>query len=136
MKVNYHIDKFVDNNGIEREFIIAAVSLDIVKDDINPVGVVVFGDTSLFTSVAKVLCLGIAVRRPEDKFNEELGMRIAKGKALKVLENPDKGKLITVSDSGLVNTKMVQALLEQEAEYFKRDPRSYITGYGKPSLKK
>lgn len=136
MKVNYHIDKFVDNNGIEREFILAAVSLDIVKDDIDPIAVATFGDDSLITPVSKVLCLGIAVRRPEDVFNEELGMRIARGKALKVLSNPSKGKLITVSDSGLINTKMVQALLEQEAEYFKRDPRSYITGYGKPSPKK
>lgn len=136
MKTNYHIDKFIDNNGIEREFILAAVSLDVKKDDLDVISVVLFGDPSIFTPVSKVLCLGIAVRRPEDKYNEELGMRIAEGKALKVLTNPSKGKLITVSDSGLVNTKMVQALLEQEALYFKRDPRSYIANYGKQTHKK
>ena len=136
MKTNFHIDKFIDNKGIEREFIIAAVSLDVNKDDLGPIAVTFFGDPSFFTSVAKVLCLGIAVKRPEDEFDEKLGMRIAEGKALKVLTNPNKGKLITVSDSGLINTKMVQALLEQEALYFKRDPRSYIAGYGKKPHKK
>lgn len=136
MKTNFHIDKFIDNKGIEREFIIAAVSLDINKDDLDPVSVTFFGDPSFFTPVAKVLCLGIAVKRPEDEFDEKLGMRIAEGKALKVLTNPSKGKLITVSDSGLINTKMVQALLEQEALYFKRDPRSYIAGYGRKTHKK
>lgn len=136
MKTNFHIDKFIDNKGIEREFIIAAVSLDVNKDDLDPIAVTFFGDSSFFTSVAKVLCLGIAVKRPEDEFDEKLGMRIAEGKALKVLTNPSKGKLITVSDSGLINTKMVQALLEQEALYFKRDPRSYIAGYGRKTHKK
>ena len=135
MKVNYHIDKFVDNKGIEREFILAAVSVDLnsCKDiDVTDCYVNLYGDLDYTQySMAKVLCLGIAVRRPEDEFDENLGMTIAKGKALKTLENPKKGKLIFVSDSGLINTKMVQALLEQEALYFKRDPRCYISGYGK-----
>lgn len=132
MKVNYHIDKFIDNNGIEREFILAAVSIDLRKNES-----VIYSEASIGVTtgeavydVEKVLCLGIAVRRPEDTFNEALGMEIAKGKALKALTNPNKGKLIFVSHSGLINTHMVEALLEQEALYFKRDPGSYIKGYG------
>lgn len=141
MKTNYHVDKFIDNNGIEREFILAAVSLDLrnskdvefVSDSYTTIhyhG----GDWSDY-NMEKVLCLGIAVRRPEDKFDKELGMKIAQGKALKSLTNPSKGKQVFVSDAGLINTKMVEALLEQEALYFKRDPRCYISGYGKANKK-
>ena len=132
MKVNYHIDKFVDNNGIEREFILAAVSIDFRKDKstlLSHATVISTEMESDYYTMEKALCIGIAVRRPEDTFNKELGMKIAKGKALKVLKNPEKGKIIFASDSGLINTKMVQALLEQEALYFKRDPRCYISGY-------
>ena len=132
MKINYHIDKFIDNNGIEREFILAAVSIDLRKDKSVIYSEATIGVTTgeVAYDMEKVLCLGIAVRRIEDTFNEELGKKIALGKALKVIDNPNKGKLIFVSDAGLINTKMVEALLEQEALYFKRDPRCYIKGYG------
>lgn len=132
MKVNYHIDKFIDNTGIEREFILAAVSIDLRKDKSVIYSEATIGVTTgeVAYDMEKVLCLGIAVRRIEDTFNEELGKKIALGKALKVIDNPNKGKLIFVSDAGLINTKMVEALLEQEALYFKRDPRCYIKGYG------
>lgn len=139
MKVNYHIDKFVDNNGIEREFILAAVSIDLKKDssiDLRNSYATIFKFTSFQTyPITKVLCLAISVKRPEDTFDEELGMQIAKGKALKVLKNPKKGKIIFVSEPGLINTKMVQAILEQEALYFKRNPRCYIANYGKQTNK-
>jgi hypothetical protein len=137
MKVSYHIDKFVDNNGIEREFILAAVSIDLRKDKSVIYSEAAIGVTTgeAAYDMEKVLCLGIAVRRPEDTFNEALGMTIAKGKALKALTDPSKGKLLFASDAGLINTKMVQALLEQEALYFKRDPRCYIAGYERPSSK-
>lgn len=132
MKVSYHIDKFIDNNGVEREFILAAVSIDLRKDKSVIYSEAAIGVTTGETvyDVEKVLCLGIAVCRPEDTFNEALGIEIARGKALKALTNPNKGKLIFVSHSGLINTHMVQALLEQEALYFKRDPGCYIKGYG------
>ena len=55
---------------------------------------------------------------------------IAVGKSLK-----GKGKYLLVTDSGLINTKMVRALLEQEADYFKRNPESYIAGYNKAAEK-
>ena len=137
MKTNYHIDKFVDNNGVEREFILAAVSIDLRKDKSVIYSEAAIGVTTgeAAYDMEKVLCLGIAVRRPEDEFNEALGMRIAEGKALKALTNPDKGKLLFASDAGLINTKMVQALLEQEALYFKRDPRCYIRGYDRQAHK-
>ena len=65
-------------------------------------------------------------------------MKIALGKALKMLDAPEKrtGKIIAVSDKGLVNSAVVDAILDQEAAYFKRNPGSYIAGYDKQARKK
>ena len=70
-----------------------------------------------------MLSIGVAVRcvRDEDK---GLGEQIAYGKAVTLLNHT-----LYVSHSGMINTKMVRALLEQEAEHFVKDPGSYITGY-------
>ena len=62
--------------------------------------------------------------------NEELGKKIAYGKALKYNDH-----IIMVTREGMINTKLVTALLEQEAEYFKKNPDSYIAGYKKKMWK-
>jgi len=142
MKTIYRIDKFTDFNGVEREFIIAAVSVDTAKDCkdmfINESFVSLSNDMDVWDLKApKLLLLGVAVRNANDTYDEELGMKIALGKALKVLDDPDKqtGKIIAVSDKGLINSAVVDAILDQEAAYFKRNPGSYITGYDKKAKK-
>jgi len=142
MKTIYRIDKFTDFNGVEREFIIAAVSVDTAKDCkdmfINESFVALSNDIDVWDLKApKLLLLGVAVRNANDTYDEELGMKIALGKALKVLDDPDKqtGKIIAVSDKGLINSAVVDAILDQEAAYFKRNPGSYITGYDKKAKK-
>lgn len=128
-KVEFKIDKFIDFAGIEREFILAAVSVPIPWKDhiwIPDVDSIIDREweDDVKVDMEKYLLIGISVRNAVDKYDEEIGKRIAVGKALKL-----KGKQIIASHAGLINTKMVQALLEQEAEYFKRDPQSYIAGY-------
>ena len=142
MKTIYRIDKFTDFNGVEREFIIAAVSVDTAKDCkdkfIDETFVSLSNDIDVWDIKApKLLLLGIAVRNVNDTYDEELGMRIALGKALKVLEDPTKqtGKIIAVSDKGIINSAVVDAILDQEAAYFKRNPASYIAHYGKKAKK-
>lgn len=129
IKTEFKIDKFVDYAGVEREFILAAVSVPLPTetcifmpepDSYNGV----FYSNNVYVDLEKYLFIGMSIRNPEDKYDEEIGKRIAVGKALK-----GKGKQLYASHAGLINTKMVQALLEQEAEYFKRDPQSYIAGY-------
>lgn len=130
IKTEFKIDKFVDYAGVEREFILAAVSVPLPSDKTfvyipDPDSYTnTFYLTDIAASLEKYLFIGMSIRNPEDKYDEEIGKRIAVGKALK-----GKGKQIYASHAGLINTKMVQALLEQEAEYFKRDPQSYIAGY-------
>ena len=125
IKTEFKIDKFKDYTGTEREFILAAVSVPIVGD------FRMFGPDiedpeydEIRLPFEKYLLIGISVRNADDTYDEEIGKKIAVGKAMKM-----KGKQIMFSYAGLVNTKVVKALLEQEAEYFKRDPQSYIAGY-------
>lgn len=143
MKPVYRIDKFVDFNGVEREFIIAAVSVDLDKDSkhftFDNASICVENmDEDYLIPTPKLLLLGVSVRNINDEYNEELGMKIALGKALKLLDCPEKktGKIIAVSDKGLINSAVVSAILDQEAMYFKRNPGSYITGYDKQARKK
>ena len=77
--------------------------------------------------VRKMLAIGVAVRCNRDK-DLGLGEYIAYGKALRNAGS-GTGHVMFVSHGGMINTKMVRALLEQEAEHFAKDPGSYIKGY-------
>lgn len=145
---------FVDYRGNERDFTMVAVSIPMKDKDVVVTHPVEFEDTyeipaknvlnentgqieyipshietyqdeydEVIADVAKMLSIGVAVRcvRDEDK---GLGEQIAYGKAITLLNHT-----LYVSHPGMINTKMVKALLEQEAEHFKKDPGSYITGY-------
>lgn len=136
LKSNFLSDTFVDYEGVERHFTVAAVSvpIDEVGSLFNTMDVVAAcaegkdlnGTTTDDVTFEKVLFIGVAIQRKEDTFNEELGKRIAYGKALK-----NKNRYLYVSHRGLVNTPMVEALIRQEADYFKKDPGFYIAGYDK-----
>ena len=84
-------------------------------------------NVSNISPVRKMLSIGVAVRCTRDK-DLGLGEFIAYGKALRNAYSGN-GHVLFVSHSGMINTKMVRALLEQEAEHFAKDPGSYIKGY-------
>jgi hypothetical protein len=146
---------FVDYCGNERDFTMVAVSIPldecdstrvvrtemfeneinlpdrVVENehgeivDFNPGGVTFYQDEMdvLISPVTKMLSVGVSVRAVSDK-DTNISERIAYGKAVKL-----KNHTLYVSHPGMINTKMVQALLEQEAEHFKKDPGSYIVNY-------
>ena len=123
-KVEFIVDSFVDYTGIERKFIMAAVSISYgpdvyIEENGKPIG-----------NDQKVLSIGVSVCRPTDEFDEALGKRIAEGKATKYRDHA-----LYAVDAGLINDKMVKALLEQEAEYFKSNPGRYLAGYDKDAQK-
>lgn len=145
LKANFITDTFTDFNGVERHFTVAAVSVPrnmlatiytgnaFKQPNAEKVDGIFEEDTEYLT-FEKVLFIGVAVQRAEDSFDEELGKKIAYGKALKYQD-----RYLFVSHKGLVNTTMVEALIKQEAEYFKKDPGFYIKGYDEAyhkSLKK
>lgn len=117
-RVQFHIDNFTDKNGNVRHFILCGLSQDtIIYKFLNN------KDSSVHRS-SKVLKLGYAICNPNDEFNEELGMKIAEGRARK-----NKEYALFATKSGYINTDTVAALLKREAEFFKQNPETYIKGY-------
>ena len=116
-KVQYISGTFTDFKEQERHFIMAAVSI---------VDKYTYVDTSdeKFLDAPKCVSVGVSVCLPYDNFDEELGKKIAYGKAMKGTEH----RLYT-TDEGLINTTMINGLLEQESEYFKKNPGRYLKGY-------
>lgn len=121
----YKVDEFTDYAGNTRKFVIAAVSLIPEEDDYYGIALDEYGSLADIP-VNKVLSLGVAVCRPNDEFNEEIGIKIATGKAIK----SESHRIYSV-DEGLINNTMVEALLKQECEYFKSNPGRYLKGYDK-----
>ena len=82
-----------------------------------------YGNTEYFGQVVKVLRLGISICNPTDAFNEEVGIR----KAIARARNSEP--VLYASNLGIINTRVVKAVLEQEAEYLKNNPENFISGY-------
>lgn len=121
-RIEYLVDSFVDANGDERHFVVAAVS-EVFTDDDEPTFVADLNGDAIHI-VVKGLKLGFAICNPTDKFDEKLGITIAVGRARKNAEYA-----LLASEPGYINTKLVRAFLEQEAEYFKHNPEYKIAGY-------
>lgn len=117
-KVQYITGTFTDFKGQERKFVMAAVS---VVDETAYVDSQHLRD---LLDTPKYITVGVSVCLPFDEFNEELGKKIAYGKALKSTEHR-----LYATHSGLINTGLVTGLLNQEAERFKIDPGCYLKGY-------
>lgn len=134
-------DSFVDYAGKTHHFTIAAVSSLLPRntkemgknsptdnEDLrvtHEVAVYIedYGTDDYLCDVSKAVCLGISMCNPSDTFDESVG-------ALKAIARArvNEPALLSV-DPGTINTKVVRALLEQEAEYLKHNPENFIVGY-------
>lgn len=121
-RIEYLVDSFVDANGDERHFVVAAVS-EMFDNEGEPAYVTDLDGFDM-QDVVKGLKLGFSICNPTDEFNEKLGVTIAVGRARKNAEYA-----LLASEPGYINTKLVRAFLEQEAEYFKHNPEYKIAGY-------
>lgn len=115
-------DSFADYAGRVHHFVIAAISETF---EVSPM-VVVADDpmsASQIGAVKKGIRLGVAICNPEDTFDEKVGVLKATARA--------KNSEISLysSERGQINSKIVRAFLEQEAEYLKNNPEKYIKGY-------
>ena len=104
---------FIDYKGDEREYTICALSCPIEEGDDNA------SDTEV-----KQLRLGIAVRRDGDEYVRGIGITEAERKAK---ENPFT--ILRADTCGVINSTMVQVVLEQEAEFFEKNPGKYLAAY-------
>lgn len=131
-------DSFVDYTGKTHYFTIAAVSsllprngkelgMDSHEDNAVAHEVVIYvedyGTDDYLCNVTKALRLGISMCNPTDEFDEKVGALKAIARA-----RENKPSLLSV-DPGTINTRVVRALLEQEAEYLKHNPENFIEGY-------
>lgn len=121
-RIEYLVDSFVDANGDERHFVVAAISE--VFTDVDEPTYVTDIDGYEIQEVVKGLKLGFAICNPTDKFDEKLGITIAVGRARKNAEYA-----LVASEMGYINTQLVRAFLQQEAEYLKHNPEYKIAGY-------
>lgn len=125
-------DSFKDYKGDIHHFTIVALSSvlpkfsEISKEEVD-YEVSVFredyGFEGYYCTVVKELKLGIAICNPEDTFNKEIGVKKALARARANVPALVSTKL------GTINSKMVKALLEQEADYLKNNPENFIKGY-------
>lgn len=131
-------DSFVDYAGKTHYFTIAAVSsllprngkelgMDSLEDNTVTHEVAIYiedyGTDDYLCNVTKALRLGISMCNPTDKFDEKVGALKAIARA-----RENEPSLLSV-DPGTINTRVVRALLEQEAEYLKHNPENFIEGY-------
>lgn len=120
-------DSFVDFAGNPHYFTIVAISIPTDGE------VTIYNDNPYYDgcpyNITKGLKIGISICNPDDEYDEELGEQKAIKKALK------SDFAIVTSNSGLVSTPMVQAILHKEAEYLKNNPEKYIKGYKTAKLR-
>lgn len=76
-----------------------------------------------YCGLAKTLRIGISICNPEDTYNEKVGYNKALARAR--ASQP----VMFVTKAGIINTKMVKALLEQELEFAINNPDTIIPGY-------
>ena len=99
-RVEYRVDSFVDFTGMERKFVMVALSQEVCAE-IDP-------DTENWDEDALLSdkCLSIG------------------GKARKLHNHA-----LYSTDPGLINRGVVNALLDQEVAFFKQCPGKYLKGY-------
>ena len=120
-RIEYRIGEFIDFAGRTRKYVVAAVSELI---DYACVTTVTHDADITMDEVVKKLSLGFAICNPEDKWNEELGKKIALGKAMK-----RPARVMYTSHAGMINTDVVNALINQEMKYAEKAPSTVFKGY-------
>ena len=120
-RIEYRIGEFIDFAGRTRKYVVAAVSELI---DYSCVTTVTKDADIIMEEVVKKLSLGFAICNPEDKWDEELGKRIALGKAIK-----RPSRVMYASHAGMINTEVVNALINQEMKFTEKSPETVFKGY-------
>ena len=120
-KIEYKFGEFTDFSGQVRKFTVAAVSRVVNMLYISSYDMAFNGNPC----INKTLSIGIAICNPSDTYDEETGKRIAYNKAV----SDGNSLVLYATSAGIINTKMVDALIDQEIDYFKNYPESHIQGY-------
>lgn len=139
--INVLEDAFADYKGIVHPFTIVAVSQTVPEtgkelgeaehywnnEVTHEVTVYLedYGTWDYIGNIGKVVKLGIAICNPDDEYNNKIGYN----KALSRARNSTPVLYANINNLGIINTKVIEALLQQEAKYLKENPAKYIKGY-------
>lgn len=148
-RVDTLVSSFIDYKGQEHKFVVAAVSevlpktygeahpdeKNLCEEEMNTkvsYEVVEYNewDSEYGDSLVKTLRLGVSICNPIDEFNERAGMEKAIHRAKNCKHNA-----LYATDKGYISTRVVRAMLEQEAHYVKTNPGKYIKGYDEAKAK-
>lgn len=123
--IDYLSGSFVDYAGITHNVVVAAVSVPMTNDEFDYKVSKLLDEDWIddIATLTKALHIGIAVCNPEDTFNEETGKNKAVGRAL------GTAPVLFTSASGMINTPVVKALLQQELDFVCSNPDTIIPGY-------
>ena len=140
--VKYVCGEFVDYEGATHKFVVAGVSVPepMTKDGYL---VSIEGNPNIYNSNGlhlqeynpiKGLMIGVSVCSPKDKYDEELGKKIAYSKAINI-KDLDTHTALYTPIPGLINDTVVTAILNNYADYIKRNPGAVVKGYNSAEKK-
>ena len=136
--VMYKNGSFVDFQGVERQFVVCALSTSNFNNDDQQVCLSVYDESILLGEhvLPRAVFIGISVCNPSDKWDEEKGKFVAYHKAagFKAIA-PEKSAALFATRAGMINEAVVQALLDREVEHLKEDPGYVIKGYNQMKAK-
>ena len=119
-KISYKVSSFIDYKNIEHKFVVAAVS-EVLDEPIWFAG-------GFFMN--KRISIGVSICNPDDTFNETTGAAAAINRARNNYVNA-----LYTHEAGLIGTKMVEGLLDQEIKHVQTNPGKYIKGYDEAAAK-
>ena len=120
-KVETLTDSFVNPATGKTHYVVLAAVSKILNN-----GELVVDDFDDITPVSKSLTIGISICNPIDKFNEEIGKKIAIGRAMK-REGADFYSVCP----GMIYTEVAKLLLERKMKFIKDNPADYIAAFRK-----
>lgn len=115
-------DSFIDYAGKSHQFVIVAVSDDMSESGVL-VGKLNTDGFSVEDTLKKGIHIGVSICNPGDKYSEKAGVMKALGRA------QNAPVALYATKRGYINSTVVKAFLQQEAEYLKKNPDLYIPGY-------
>ncbi len=112
--VDYREGSFIDYENKEHYFVVCAVLTERTVED----------------QLVRTLNLGVSLCNPVDKNNNQLGKKIAYGKALS-----ERNTNIILGRAGLLNIDTVRYILDNETNHVKQFPEQYSKAYVAAKIK-
>ena len=120
----YLVDSFIDYKGDERKFVACALShTPVITHSIQ--------NENKSIKINRMITIGISVCHVDDKFDLELGKKIAFSKA----KHNEGIATLYVPTEDMISSDLAEAFLKQQVKFFKENPEMIIKGYNSAKYK-